>query len=75
MCFAILLCLSVCLGLGLAYDDQSVGVYFLKSVSNDNFSAGNYCHWSKNLFNSSSLKSVVYEMSKLSDRVVRFDKS
>jgi len=73
----LLLC---CLGMVFAYHDQSksdeyVGVYFLKSISNDNFSAGDYSHLINNFWNSSNLKNVVSEVSKLSDRVVSCDKS
>jgi len=77
---AILLCLSLCLGLCFANQEKSIsneyiGVYFLKSLTNSSFSAGDYNHWSFSLYNSSSVKDVLFELSKLTNNVTSCDKS
>lgn len=77
---AILLCLCFCLGLGLANVQKSIsneyiGVYFLKSLTNSSFSAGDYDNWSNILFNNSNVKDIVFEVSKLSNNVGSCDKS
>jgi len=80
MRIAILLCLFLCVGYGIANNDKSIsneyiGVYFLKSVTNSNFRASDYNNWSASLYNNTSLKDVIHELSMLTNNVSSCDKS